>query len=45
MCENIKIALVQMSMSENMEKNMEKAFAYIEEASNNGADLICFPEL
>lgn len=45
MKENIKIALVQMSMSKNMKENIEKVFAYIEEAANNGANLICFPEL
>lgn len=45
MNENIKIALVQMSMSKNIEENIEKTFAYIEEAANNGANLICFPEL
>ncbi len=45
MNENIKIALVQMSMSKNIEENIEKTFTYIEEAAKNGADLICFPEL
>ncbi len=44
MNENIKIALVQMSMSKNIEENIEKAFEYIGEAANNGANLVCFPE-
>ncbi len=45
MNENIKIALVQMSMSKNIQENTEKAFKYIEEAAKNGANLVCFPEL
>lgn len=41
----MKIALAQMKISENIDKNLEKILKLIEEAANNGAQLICFPEL
>lgn len=41
----MKIALAQIRISENIDKNLEKALKFIEEAANNGAQLICFPEL
>ena len=41
----MKIALAQMKISENTDKNFEKTLKLIEVASKNGAQLICFPEL
>jgi N-carbamoylputrescine amidase len=40
-----KYALAQFSMSENYEKNIEKADAFIEEAAKEGACLLLLPEL
>lgn len=45
MMENVRIALIQMSMEKDMESNINKVLKNIEEAANNGAKLICFPEL
>jgi predicted amidohydrolase len=42
---NMKIALVQPAMSDNMEQNLSKALFLMEEASSNGARLVCFPEV
>ncbi|NRY63270.1 carbon-nitrogen hydrolase family protein [Clostridium beijerinckii] len=41
----MKIALAQMEISENLDKNLEKTLNLIEIAAQNGAQLICFPEL
>lgn len=41
----IKIALAQIKISEDMNSNLEKTLQLIEDASKNGAQLICFPEL
>ncbi len=41
----MKIALVQMSNSGSIEKNLNKSLDYIIEASKNGADLVLFPEV
>ncbi|WP_141433217.1 carbon-nitrogen hydrolase family protein [Bacillus sp. 03113] len=41
----MKIALAQMKMNENVDSNFNKSLQLIEEASKNGAQLICFPEL
>lgn len=41
----MKIALAQMKMDQDMESNFRKSVRYIEEASAQGADLICFPEI
>ncbi|MBV7273672.1 carbon-nitrogen hydrolase family protein [Clostridiaceae bacterium UIB06] len=41
----MKIALAQMEISENTNKNLEKTLHLIEVAAKNGAQLICFPEL
>lgn len=42
---NLKIALAQMKISENIDKNLNKTLHLIETAAKNGAKLICFPEL
>ncbi len=41
----MKIALAQMKMSECIMENYEKALRLIREAAENGAKLICFPEI
>ena len=41
----MKIALCQMSMSENMEENFDHAREQIFAAARQGARLICFPEI
>lgn len=41
----MRIGLAQMSMSPDMEVNFQKSLAFIHEASNQGVDLICFPEV
>lgn len=42
---NIKMALVQMSMGESREDNIKKALSHIEKVCSNGANLVCLPEL
>lgn len=41
----MKIALAQMKMSDNIKENYEKSLKQIRSAAENGADLICFPEI
>lgn len=41
----MKIAQVQMSMTADMGENLEKSLRYMREAAQNGADLVCFPEI
>jgi predicted amidohydrolase len=41
----MRIALVQMSMEESWEANLDKALAYMREAASNGSELVCFPEI
>ena len=41
----MKIALAQMKMSGSISENYEKALALIRAAAENGAKLICFPEI
>lgn len=41
----MKIALAQMKMSPDMEENFLGTLEYIRTAADNGADLICFPEV
>jgi len=41
----IKLALVQMSMSSDLDKNLDKSFKFIKEAAKNGAQVILLPEL
>ncbi len=40
----MKIAMAQMKMSEDINSNYEKSLKNIKTASENNADLICFPE-
>ena len=41
----VKVALVQMTCTDNKSENVEKACRQIEEAKSNGADLVCLQEL
>ena len=41
----MKIALTQLQIHGNAEKNLEKTLRYMEEAARNGAELVCFPEI
>jgi predicted amidohydrolase len=41
----MRVALVQMSMDENMQSNAEKTLAAMAEAAGNGVDLVCFPQI
>ena len=40
-----RIALVQMSMLENIDANVEKSLVLLEEAAANGAHVVAFPEV
>lgn len=42
---NTKIALLQMSMSADKEKNLSTAIDCLTQAANNGAQIACLPEL
>lgn len=44
-CKPTRIALVQMSMVEDVQANLEKACARVCEAADTQADVICLPEL
>lgn len=41
----VTVGLVQMGMTEDKGKNMEKALKMISEAANKGAKIVCLPEL
>jgi len=41
----LKIGLIQMACSANPDKNLERAVVKVQEAVNNGAQIICLPEL
>ena len=41
----MKIALAQMKMDTDIEKNFQKSLQFIREAAEKKADLICFPEI
>src|SRR5579884_947441 len=41
----MKISLLQMSCSNDKEKNVEKAISYVKKASEAGSDIICLQEL
>ncbi len=40
-----RIALIQMSMDENISKNLNKAKDFVTKAAKNGAQIICLPEM
>ncbi len=42
---SVKLGLVQMSMSEELEENLNKAVKMIGEATEKGAEIVCLPEL
>ncbi|WP_186647919.1 N-carbamoylputrescine amidase [Fluviispira vulneris] len=42
---NIKLALIQMSMTNMIDENIQKAIRFIEEATKNNANIILLPEL
>ena len=41
----MKIALVQQTLSDNIEQNLSKALRSMEEAASHGAQLVCFTEV
>ena len=41
----IRLALIQMKMSSNKEKNLDKAISKIKIAKKKGANIVCLPEL
>ena len=41
----MKIALAQMKMSSHMEEHFLRTLDFINTAADNGADIICFPEV
>lgn len=45
MSRNVTIGLVQMSMTDDLQKNLKVALAYIDEAAKKGANIVCLPEL
>ena len=40
-----RLALIQMKMSSNKEKNLAKAISKIKMAKKKGANIVCLPEL
>lgn len=40
-----KVALIQMSMSDDIDKNISKATSWINKAADEGGEVICLPEL
>ena len=42
---NLKVALVQMPVSENKSANVELACQKVSEAAQNGVDLVVLPEM
>ena len=41
----MRIGLTQMSMDPDTDVNFQKSLSFIREASKQGVDLICFPEV
>jgi predicted amidohydrolase len=42
---SLKLGLVQMSMGDDREENVERALAGVRDAARKGADVVCLPEL
>lgn len=42
---SVKVSLIQMSMSKNIQKNVDKAAAMVVKAAKQGGQIICLPEL
>jgi len=40
----VRVAAVQMKVSENMEENLTATLRFMEQAAEQGAKLVCFPE-
>lgn len=40
-----KVGLIQMAMSADVDENLRRAAAFVEEAAEKGAELICLPEM
>ncbi len=45
MAKNFRVGLVQMAMSADLEANLDRASARVEEAAGGGAQVVCLPEL
>ncbi len=43
--ENVKVALIQMSVSDDPDANLERALKLIDESARKGAQIVCLPEL
>ena len=43
--DKVVVGLVQMAMSDSVERNMEHAVSLVRQAAAAGAELICLPEL
>lgn len=41
----MRLALVQLRLTESLEENLDLAVARLEEAAADGADVVCFPEI
>jgi len=41
----VRIGIVQMKMSDELDENIQTALAGVEEASRKGAEIVCLPEL
>ncbi len=41
----VRVGLVQMAMGEEPKANLEKSLAFVRDASERGADVVCLPEL
>jgi len=45
MAKNFRVGLVQMAMSADLQVNLDRAVAQVEEAARRGAQVVCLPEL
>ena len=41
---SIRVGVAQVPQTSELEKNLEKALTYIEQAADQGVELLCFPE-